>query len=118
MTMEETARLALFNIKLIQDTKIDASVGYSTECLPQVYFVPDVKFPAQFRVSTPITEEQQMVVDEYFSKQPIRELTDKDVTCLIDAISKKVLDLVSEFKQGHFRDYFARARTKKIRKLP
>ncbi len=103
MTMEEVARLAIFIIKLIQDTKIDASVGYTTEYLPQIYYIPDVKFPNGFKVSSPITEDEQQTIDNAFITQPIRELTDEEVTCCINEVSGRVGDLLKLFKQGQFK---------------
>jgi 20S proteasome alpha/beta subunit len=103
MTMEQTARLAIFVIKLIQDTHIDASVGYSSELLPQIYYVPDVKFPDGFTISDPKTEEEQKVIDESFFSHPIRELTDEEVTCCINDVSSKVSELMNLFKAGQFK---------------
>jgi 20S proteasome alpha/beta subunit len=103
MTMEQTARLALFIIKLIQDTKIDSSVGYNTEFLPQVYCLPDVIFPSNFSVSFPIKPEEQKVVDESYAKYPIKEMPDDDINHFLNEVGSKVSDFDNLFKQGQFK---------------
>lgn len=103
MTMAETARLAIFVIKLIQDARLDDSVGFSTDCLPQIYYLPDVIFPDGFRISNPVTESEQKVIDEAFMKYPIEGLTDEEVNSVINEISTRVLDVMNLFKQGHFK---------------
>jgi len=104
MTMEQTAKLGLFVIKLIQDTKMDSSVGYNTEFLPQVYYLPDVKFPEGFTWSNPITKEQQAVIDDcYFRQYPIAELPYDSVNHFLNEVGSKVSDFENLFKQGQFK---------------
>jgi 20S proteasome alpha/beta subunit len=102
-TMEQTAKLALFIIKLIQDTRIDSSVGYNTEFLPQIYYLPDVKFPDDLRISNPITPEEQKVVDASYFKYPIQELPDETVNHFLNEVSSRVSDFDNLFKQGQFK---------------
>ena len=74
MTMEQTAKLALFIIKLIEDTQIDASVGYCTDCLPQVYYLPTVYLPDgldEKAYNKMKQEEKQAVIDEAYELRPI-----------------------------------------------
>jgi hypothetical protein len=101
MTMEQTAKLALFVIKLIQDTQIDASVGYRTDFLPQVYYLPNViiNIPPE---TTP--EERRRIVNEsHATTYPIRELPDEDVNRFISEIGSKVSDFDRLFTDGQFR---------------
>lgn len=41
MTMEQTAKLGIFLIKLIRDRELDNSIGFSEKYLPQVFYVPN-----------------------------------------------------------------------------
>jgi len=41
MTMEQTAKLGLFIIQFIDEMKLDNSVGYDNQFLPQVVYIPD-----------------------------------------------------------------------------
>jgi 20S proteasome alpha/beta subunit len=102
MTMEQVTKLALFVIKLIQDTKIDSSVGYNTEFLPQVYCIPDVRFPSGFKVSNPIKKSEHKIVDETYAKHPIQELPCEVVNHFLNEVSSKVSDFDNLFKQGKF----------------
>jgi 20S proteasome alpha/beta subunit len=102
MTMEQTAKLALFVIKLIQDEQIDASVGYRTDYLPQVYYLPNVMINDIPPNATP--EEQRRIVNElHVTTYAIRELPDEDVNRFISEIGSKVSDLDRLFTDGQFR---------------
>jgi hypothetical protein len=41
LTMEQTAKLGIFLIKLIRDRNLDNSVGFNDEYLPQVFYIPN-----------------------------------------------------------------------------
>lgn len=103
MTMMQTAKMALFIIKLIQDTKIDSSVGYNTDFLPQVYCLPDVRFPSDFMVSNPIKEEERKIVDDIYAKHPIQELGSDAVNRFLNEVGSKVSDFEALFESGQFR---------------
>jgi hypothetical protein len=87
---------------LIEDTQIDASVGFSKDCLPQVYFLPNVslsdKEVEHWSNFTP--EEQQEIVDRTYEKFPIQELSREDVNRYINSISGKISDLDNLFIKG------------------
>jgi 20S proteasome alpha/beta subunit len=103
MTMEQVAKLGLFIIKLIQYTKIDSSVGYNTEFLPQVYYIPDVKFPKDFTANNTPSKKQQKIIAQAYAKYPIRELPYDEVSHLLNEVSSKVSDFENLFKQGQFK---------------
>ena len=103
MTMEQTAKLALFIIKLIEDTQIDASVGFSKNCLPQVYFLPNVLFSDKdtkhWDSFTP--KEQQEIIDITYEKYPIHDLSREDTNRYINSISGKISILDDLFIKGN-----------------
>jgi 20S proteasome alpha/beta subunit len=103
MTMEQTAKLALFVIKLIQDTQIDASVGYRTENLPQVYYLPNVIFPDSWYNLKTEEERKKMVQEMHDLKYPIQELPVETVNHFLNEVSSKVSDFDNLFKQGQFK---------------
>jgi 20S proteasome alpha/beta subunit len=103
MSMMQTAKMALFIIKLIQDTKIDTSVGYNTDFLPQIYCLPNVIFPSDFAVSNPIKKEEQKIIDDIYAKHPIQELSSDVVNHFLSEIGSKVSDFENLFKDGQFR---------------
>jgi len=97
MTMEETAKLGIFVIKFIEDMKIDNSVGFNEEFLPQVYCVPDIIYPK--RALNPSKRKIQEMLEKY----PIRELSPDDVKYYINEVSSKISDFENLFKQGKFK---------------
>jgi 20S proteasome alpha/beta subunit len=105
MTMEQTAKLALFIIKLIEETQIDASVGYRSDCLPQVYYLPYVIFPDNWEyLYEQMPEEQRKEeVAAIYEKYPIQELKHDAVNRLINQIGSKVSDFNDLFIQGQFK---------------
>ncbi len=103
MTMEQTAKLALFIIKLIQDTDIDTSVGYRTDFLPQVYYLPNVMFPDSWNTLKTEEERKKMVNDMHNIKYPITELPVEDVNRFINEVGSKVSDFDRLFIEGQFR---------------
>ena len=104
MTMEQTAKLGVFIIKLIQDTNIDNSVGYDTEFLPQVYYLPDISFPTDFNPNKFSSQEElQKSVDDIFNKKPIQQLSKDNVNQFINEISSKISDFEMLFKSGQFK---------------
>jgi 20S proteasome alpha/beta subunit len=70
-TMEQTAKLGIFIIKYITDSKLDAGVGYSNEMLPQVICLPHDK------------------------NSPVKELQTEEVQNLI----KEANTTISDFKE-------------------
>jgi 20S proteasome alpha/beta subunit len=106
MTMEQTAKLALFIIKLIQDTLIDVSVGYRTDCLPQVYYIPKVIFPSNWQElysGFPEAERNRLIDERYFVTYAIRELAPEDVNRFINEVGAKVAEFDNYFTTGQFR---------------
>ncbi|MEX0595670.1 MAG: hypothetical protein WD512_04145 [Candidatus Paceibacterota bacterium] len=113
-TMERTARLALFVIKIIRDKEIDSSVGYIDECLPQVYYIPDIvvsniqtsnailkdKLDRSAKLTNKELDETNRLIAEQF---PIKELEKKEVKHLIDEISSANAHLDTFFKSGEFK---------------
>ena len=74
MTIEQTAKLGLFIISLINKMDLDNSVGYNEEYPPQVVFIPD--------------------------NQPIKELLPNDVSKFMEEMERNV-DIVDKlFEQG------------------
>jgi 20S proteasome alpha/beta subunit len=102
-TMEQTAKLGIFIIKLIEDTKIDNSVGFNNEFLPQVFYIPDVKFPKGFKISTPPTKEEIEIINETYAKHPIQELKTETVNHFINEISSKISEFENFFTDGQFK---------------
>ena len=101
MTMEQTAKLALFIIELIQDTKMNASVGYKEDCLPQVFYLPNLKIDESLRKARRnMTEEQiQKKADELHKEQPIQELpeeTIRDYLKTVGSIKSRLIELLKE----------------------
>jgi 20S proteasome alpha/beta subunit len=94
MTMEQTAKLGLFILKFIQDMKLDNSVGFDNEYLPQVYYIPDTILPMN---------PTQMLIEQAQEKYKIRELSDEEVTMLLNEVSSKVSQFDSLFKEGEFK---------------
>ena len=103
MSMMQTAKMALFIMKLIQDTKIDSGVGYNTDFLPQVYCLPDVRFPSDFTVSNPIKIEEQKIIDDIYAKHPIQELPSDVINHFLNEVGSKVSDFENLFKEGQFK---------------
>lgn len=104
MNMEQTAKLCLFIIKFIQDMKLDNSVGFDEEYLPQVFYVPDVKVPAGFGPANYKTDaEYAEAVGKLLAEHPIRELNSDEVKFFINEISSKIFDFENLFKTGEFK---------------
>jgi hypothetical protein len=101
MTMEQTAKLALFVIKLICETEIDASVGYRTDFLPQVFYLPNVivAFPQDIN-----PEERRKFVEEmHIVKYPIQELSAETVRSYMNEVSSMVSGFEKLFVEGQFK---------------
>lgn len=109
MTMEQTAKLGLFIIKFIEDMKLDKSVGFDKEFLPQVVFIPDIEFPEDFPVRVPLDlpEEEMVRLQEGYAELtkafPIRELPHDEVNHFINEVGAKVSDFENLFKRGQFK---------------
>lgn len=84
-TMQDTAKLAIFIINHIQNQKLDNSVGFDEEYLPQVCYVPNIPKDIQIDESTSqkfsIKEAEQREVNAMLGE--IKEL-DKPVTTLVE----------------------------------
>lgn len=104
MTMEQTAKLGLFIIKFIQDMRLDNSVGFTSDYLPQVVYIPDVKVPTDFGPAKFNSDEvYQEEVNNLFEQYPIRELSEEEVNNMVNEISTKISDFESLFKSGQFK---------------
>jgi len=104
MTMEQVAKLGLFIIKFIQDMKLDNSVGFDQEFLPQVFYIPDMKIPNGFsHTSQTSQDELDKALLELYEKYPIKELPNDDVQHFLNEVSSKISDFESLFKTGQFR---------------
>lgn len=97
MTMEQTAKLGLFIIKFIQSMKLDNSVGYNDEFLPQVYYIPDVIAPEGFN------REDKKAIEDLLYECRIRELTQDEIDHLMNQVSSKISDFENLFKSGQFK---------------
>ncbi len=95
MTMEQTAKLGIFIIKFIQDMELDRSVGFSDQCLPQVFYIPDIRLPGE------TTSEEE--IKEIINKHPIRELPEKEVRKFVNEVGSKIAEFEDLFKKGEFR---------------
>lgn len=103
MTMENAAKLGIFIIKFIQDMKLDNSVGFNNEFLPQVFYIPDVKIPEGFHPDNyTLQEEYNKAFVKLLEKYPIKELPNEDVQHFINEISSKISDFEDLFKTGKF----------------
>lgn len=106
MTMGQVAKLGIFIIKFIQDMKLDNSVGYDREFLPQVFYIPDIVIPEGFDTKLSectSQEEYNKAWIELYSKYPIQELPDEDVQHFINEVSPKISDVENLFRQGQFK---------------
>ncbi len=104
MSMEQTAKLGLFIIKFIQEMKLDNSVGFNDEFLPQILYIPDVNFPENFNPKDYKTQEKSdEAVIKLYKKHPIRELSNDKVKHLMNQISSKISDFEDLFKTGEFK---------------
>ncbi|MFA5855773.1 MAG: hypothetical protein WC867_00305 [Candidatus Pacearchaeota archaeon] len=97
MTMEETAKLGIFIIKFIQSMKLDSSVGFNEEFLPQVCYIPDVIVPENFN------HQDQKAIEKLLEKYKIKELDNEEVDHLLNQVSSKISDFESLFKSGQFK---------------
>ena len=109
MTMDQTAKLGIFIIKFIQDMKLDSSVGFNEDFLPQVVFIPDVQLPSNFPVKSmfEIDDDEliklQQEYSKYESKAPIRELSNEVVKDMINQVSSKISDFNHYLTSGEFK---------------
>lgn len=102
MTMEQTAKLALFVIKLICETEIDASVGYrSTDFLPQVFYLPNVLVDIPKDINP--LELPKFVADMHRVKYPIQELPAETVRSFMNEVGSMVSGFEKLFVDGHFK---------------
>jgi len=86
MNMEQTAKLGLFNIKLIKKLDLDNFVGYAEEFPPQVYYIPNVPNSKQIK------------------DFPIKELSKHQIDILIKDIDPEITNLdnlLKNFKFNH-----------------
>lgn len=102
MTMEETARLGLFIIKFIQDMHLDNSVGFDTDHLPQVFFIPSIDIPASFNETKQSHKKKSEEIQSLFDAKPIKELDSCAVQHLINEVSSIVAKFENFFKEGEF----------------
>jgi len=93
MTMEQTAKLGLFVIRYIDEMKLDTSVGYNKEFLPQVVYIPHIIEPPNFK---PTPEN----IAEHKKKFPIKELSLEEVTKLMEETRSNLSVVESWFKEG------------------
>lgn len=103
LNMEKTALLACFIIKVIQESEIDNSVGYSKEFPPQIWYIPDIKYPTDI---PPFDSEDEQI--DFFTqlreqKYPIKELEKNEVQMLINKIGNQVEEFNSFFSKGDFK---------------
>ena len=94
MTMEQTAKIGLFVIKFIQDMRLDNSVGYEKDCLPQVYYIPDIIIPQN---------SNQLQIKKILEEKNIVELSEEEVNMLLNEVSSKISDFDNLFKSGQFK---------------
>ncbi len=94
LSMEQTARIGLFVIKFIRDMKLDNSVGFDDEYVPQVFYIPDVDIP---------TNATNIQIQKLQESKKIRELDDEEVNMLINSISSKISEFDGLFKNGEFK---------------
>jgi 20S proteasome alpha/beta subunit len=104
MTMEQTAKIGLFIIKFIQEMKLDNSVGYDDEFLPQVFYIPDIQIPEDFhKRQWQSQEESDNAYLELYKSYPIKELEKEEIQYFINQISSKIADFEDIFKRGEFK---------------
>jgi 20S proteasome alpha/beta subunit len=109
MTMEQTAKLALFILRVIQDNNppLDNSVGFTNQILPQVYYLPDIKLPPimheKINRNMQLNQKELEDVDKVISNTPIKELNDVEVRHLLDEVSSNKAHLDTIFKTGQFK---------------
>lgn len=104
ISMEQASLLGCFIIKVIQETEIDNSVGYSDDFLPQVWYIPDIKYSADLPSYEPDNDSIIELYDVYRYKNfPIKELSSKEVKSLINKVSHRVEEFNSFFDRGDFR---------------
>lgn len=104
MTMEKVALLSCFILKVIQESNIDNSVGYSQNNLPQVWYIPDIKYSADLPPFNPDDDGVVELYSEFSQKRyPIRELNNKEVQSLLNRVSHHVEDFNSFFDRGEFK---------------
>ncbi len=105
MTMEQTAKLALFVIKLIGDreTPLDASVGYRyPDYLPQVYFLPNVIIDPKLegvREDLQAEQERRIAVERCHSNCPVTLLSPEMVNRYMDEVGSFMSDLTDMFSE-------------------
>ncbi|WP_406655547.1 hypothetical protein V7O62_07075 [Methanolobus sp. ZRKC2] len=98
MNMEETALIGCFILKIIQEFKLDYSVGYSDQYLPQIWYIPDIPYPGEN-----IENDNDLI--EHMGSYPIRELGESEVLSLMNRVSKQVENLRSFFVNGELKLY-------------
>ncbi len=96
-TMEQTAKLGIFIIKFIADMKLDNSVGYDNEFLPQVFYIPHLLVPKNF---DPQDEES---INKLYEVHAIRELPNDEVLNYMNEVSSKISAFSNLFKSGQFK---------------
>lgn len=104
MTMEQAAKLGIFIIKFIQDMKLDNSVGFDQEFLPQVFYIPDIKIPEGFNPSDFTSQEEyNKAFIKLLARYPIEELSNNATRHFINEVSSKISDFENLFKTGQFK---------------
>ena len=89
--------------------KLDSSVGFNEDFLPQVVFIPDVQLPSNFPVKSmfEIDDDEliklQQEYSKYESKAPIRELSNEVVKDMINQVSSKISDFNHYLTSGEFK---------------
>jgi len=104
ITMEQASLLGCFILKVIQETEIDKSVGFSDSLLPQVWHIPDIKYSTDLPPYDSNDDEIIELYTEYRNKKfSIKELSNKEVQSLLNRVSHRVEDFNSFFNNGDFR---------------
>lgn len=98
MSMLEAVKLGCFIIKFIQDMKLDQSVGYSDEYLPQCMLIPDVPIPKEWATKPPPQEE----IDAHFAKYEIRKMNEEDINQILNEVSSKISEFQKLFGESSF----------------
>lgn len=105
MSMKQTAKLALFVLKILKEAHLDESVGFNDDYLPQVFYIPDIEYPENFteKSETMTDEEFAEALNQLYDAHPIKELSDKEVNHVLNEVSFQKASFDSFFSDGQFR---------------
>jgi len=101
MTMEQTAKLGLFIIKFIEKMELDNSVGYTSDFLPQVVYIPNISKPSNF--DTLNQKEKNKLIGQLRQAKPIKELTPDIVKKFMDEMDSNISVVDNWFKLSQFK---------------